>query len=126
MAFCQNCGKELNEGAKFCEGCGQAVGSVQMSATSNNQKKQPTKPFFIGAILSIIISVICICISINYNLHPVAGTAISVLKEYGDMESVNQYYFVDNMMTILMWVGVILFALAITFLIIGFINNKKK
>ncbi len=31
--YCQNCGKELNEGAKFCEGCGQAVGSSQTAAT---------------------------------------------------------------------------------------------
>ncbi len=31
--YCQNCGKELNEGAKFCEGCGQAVGGSQAATT---------------------------------------------------------------------------------------------
>lgn len=32
MKFCQNCGKELNEGAKFCEGCGQAVANTQAAS----------------------------------------------------------------------------------------------
>lgn len=33
MAFCQNCGKELNNGAKLCEGCGQTVERVQATET---------------------------------------------------------------------------------------------
>lgn len=40
MAFCQNCGKELNEGAKFCEGCGQAVGSVQVTPTAVKEETE--------------------------------------------------------------------------------------
>ena len=28
MAFCQNCGKELNVGAKFCDGCGNAINNA--------------------------------------------------------------------------------------------------
>ena len=44
MAFCQNCGKELNEGAKFCEGCGQAVGSMQI------EKPQQTSTYTISGV----------------------------------------------------------------------------
>lgn len=31
--FCSNCGTKLNEGAKFCHGCGSAVGASQAPAT---------------------------------------------------------------------------------------------
>jgi len=27
MIFCENCGKQLNDGVKFCSGCGSAIGS---------------------------------------------------------------------------------------------------
>lgn len=40
MPFCQNCGKELNEGAKFCEGCGQALGSVQTTSTVKEEAEK--------------------------------------------------------------------------------------
>lgn len=88
-------------------------------------KNKPTKPFFMGAILSIISSVICLCVSINYELNHIGGATVSIMKRAGDTKGVHQYYFTDNMMTLLMWIGVILFALAIIFLIIGFVNNKK-
>lgn len=38
MAFCQNCGKELLEGAKFCSECGTPVGSV--APVNNNSQRQ--------------------------------------------------------------------------------------
>lgn len=31
MAFCQNCGKKLDDGAKFCPECGTPVGQKDMS-----------------------------------------------------------------------------------------------
>lgn len=36
MAFCQNCGKELMDGAKFCDSCGTPAGNTG----SENQRKQ--------------------------------------------------------------------------------------
>ena len=33
MAFCMNCGKQLPDGAKFCDGCGTAIGQVANQAT---------------------------------------------------------------------------------------------
>lgn len=38
MAFCQNCGKELLAGAKFCSECGTPAGGVQ--PISNSQRQQ--------------------------------------------------------------------------------------
>jgi hypothetical protein len=35
MAFCMNCGKQLPDGAKFCDGCGTAIGQV-----SNQHNRQ--------------------------------------------------------------------------------------
>ena len=37
MAFCSNCGEKLVDGAKFCHGCGSAVGVI---FDNNNQRKQ--------------------------------------------------------------------------------------
>lgn len=33
VLFCSNCGTKLNEGSKFCHGCGVAVGTVQKEAS---------------------------------------------------------------------------------------------
>lgn len=33
MAFFMNCGKQLPDGAKFCDGCGTAIGQVANQAT---------------------------------------------------------------------------------------------
>lgn len=37
MAFCSKCGKELEEGAAFCSGCGTAVGATEVK--NDNQRK---------------------------------------------------------------------------------------
>ncbi|MDD7609638.1 MAG: zinc ribbon domain-containing protein [Spirochaetales bacterium] len=37
MAFCQNCGKELADGAKFCDGCGTPIGGAA-DETKRTQK----------------------------------------------------------------------------------------
>lgn len=37
MKFCQNCGKELLEGAKFCESCGTEISMNDVDNTSVNQ-----------------------------------------------------------------------------------------
>lgn len=39
--YCSNCGTKLNEGAKFCHGCGVAVGTV---STENEQVAPPIPP----------------------------------------------------------------------------------
>lgn len=38
MAFCSNCGEKLNDGAKFCHGCGGPVGGV--TPPENNTQRQ--------------------------------------------------------------------------------------
>ena len=39
MAFCQNCGKELADGAKFCDGCGTPVCGVSVNDGSKRVQK---------------------------------------------------------------------------------------
>lgn len=38
MAFCGNCGKEVQEGVKFCAACGQPVGAASGESTQNPQQ----------------------------------------------------------------------------------------
>ena len=35
MAFCANCGTEVNDGTKFCPSCGAAIGAAQANAPEN-------------------------------------------------------------------------------------------
>ena len=41
--FCEKCGKELPEGAKFCEGCGTPVGGAQAKETPKNSFEETVK-----------------------------------------------------------------------------------
>ena len=41
--FCEKCGKELPEGAKFCEGCGAPVGGAQAKETPKNSFEETVK-----------------------------------------------------------------------------------
>ncbi len=41
MSFCPNCGSELNDGAKFCQACGGAVGE----GGTQNQQAQYQQPY---------------------------------------------------------------------------------
>ena len=36
MAFCSNCGNQLNPGAKFCDKCGCSIPGNQSNSTNNN------------------------------------------------------------------------------------------
>ena len=51
--FCSNCGTKLNEGAKFCHGCGFAVGTVTPSAPPvvEQPKTQERQQEYVGKIL---------------------------------------------------------------------------
>jgi len=44
MAFCINCGTQLQEGAKFCGACGAPVSPVAPVAPVNSTEPAPTKP----------------------------------------------------------------------------------
>ena len=41
--FCEKCGKELPEGAKFCEGCGAPVGGTQAKEAPKNSFEETVK-----------------------------------------------------------------------------------
>jgi hypothetical protein len=50
MAFCKNCGNQLNEGAKFCPKCGTVIGGEAVSpasAPTPQEVKQPEKKAYV-------------------------------------------------------------------------------
>lgn len=48
MAFCQNCGNELKEGARFCENCGAAVEIVPEPVQTDYQNTVYEEPAVVG------------------------------------------------------------------------------
>ena len=40
MAFCEKCGTQLNEGARFCPSCGASVAGAEQQADSTQQQQQ--------------------------------------------------------------------------------------
>lgn len=40
MAFCQNCGSELADGAKFCASCGTPVGQIKKTESESKRKQE--------------------------------------------------------------------------------------
>lgn len=44
VLFCSNCGTKLNEGSKFCHGCGSAVGTIQNNILQVEEKAPPIPP----------------------------------------------------------------------------------
>ena len=48
MAFCANCGTQLQDGVKFCPACGHAVESAQTQQQADNTPHDYTQPIFTG------------------------------------------------------------------------------
>ncbi len=44
MAFCSNCGNELRDDAKFCDGCGKAVNNSLTNTNNSNANSKATEP----------------------------------------------------------------------------------
>jgi uncharacterized membrane protein YhaH (DUF805 family) len=44
MAFCQNCGTEINKGANFCPNCGKAAGAAGGPAGGKTEKQTAAEP----------------------------------------------------------------------------------
>lgn len=60
---CENCGRPLNEGAKFCPGCGKKVESpVTGTASAENEKpeKKPKKPPLVPILAVVLVLAVCL------------------------------------------------------------------
>lgn len=53
MAFCKNCGKQLEENKKFCASCGASVTQSQAAAPENQPKQQQTAQQGVDRLVSI-------------------------------------------------------------------------
>ena len=71
--FCQNCGKELNEDAKFCPNCGKrtqgdgeepVAAPATVSAPAQPQEDKPLKVWSIFALVGKILGIVCLCASV--------------------------------------------------------------
>ena len=97
MAFCSNCGSEIQEGMKFCSNCGTPVGGNNTSAPQQTyyQQVQPVKEpetglnkygKFFGIILLILSIVDFVSdpplLTIIFSVAIIAGTIFCLIKKY--------------------------------------------
>lgn len=98
--FCKNCGKEIQDGTKFCEFCGAGQDSVisNKSDTNNNPnqsvqtktyptpsdgsvtsvKKKKGKGFIIGVVVAVVVFIIILVVIINAIVSAVSKNSLSV------------------------------------------------
>lgn len=56
MAFCEDCGKQLSDAAKFCRSCGKATGTEGASPSSTPSKRQgPNTKLILGGIAFLVL-----------------------------------------------------------------------
>ena len=66
--FCQNCGKEIEDGTSFCPDCGAKIGSAPEQAAPaqsyDQTPKKPSKiiPFILGLLLGVIGVIIAVIV----------------------------------------------------------------
>ena len=85
--FCSKCGNKIEDGAKFCDNCGNAVAVEQLgtnaSVTVSTKKVNKKLPVILG-ICVVVIILIAISISV---LGKKADKVTKIVKAYDDYES---------------------------------------
>ena len=88
--FCQNCGKELGEDAKFCPYCGASthgaeetpvVAPATGAAPVQPQEDKPPKVWSIFALVGKILGIVCLCASVipYLNYFSFVGAIIGIV-----------------------------------------------
>lgn len=98
--FCQKCGKEIKDDAKFCEGCGTPVNSV--NETVNKVKQQPKKKKGLsGCFITILVFIVIIAIGIIAASVQNEGIqrAVSGVNNESEYITLEEYNKIENGMT---------------------------
>ena len=71
--YCMNCGKELDENARFCPNCGmqqhfagqqQFASNGQVGRTAEVVEKRPAKVWTVFSTVGKILGIVCLCVSL--------------------------------------------------------------
>lgn len=93
MKYCNKCGKELADDAKFCDSCGNKIEELNKIATNTNIKPKSSKGCLIGCLIPIIIFfVVCIIIAITMANTGTASVNTTKIMQVGieDREDANK------------------------------------
>lgn len=118
MKYCQHCGAEVNEEAVICVKCGCSVGKIK-------QKKLNSKNFFIGGFISLGLSVISFFIHLYLNLTRLPGTAVYIMREYGDYAGLAAHQSRLTMETVFLVTFLVLLFVAASLITVGIIRKRK-
>jgi len=101
--FCQICGKELNDNANFCDGCGQKVVSENISDSNEEEIKKKSNRKTIGIVLAIVFVAFSLIIGRNFSSSD-PSTSISITSKQISSEAIekaNEHYkgYTDHIVT---------------------------
>ena len=85
MTYCQNCGTQLSEGAKFCPECGQEQSKPTASVQPAQPQQKPAKPKTKGKhLLIIVVAVVGMLIFVSLICSRCGGGSSSSKRDEGD------------------------------------------
>jgi hypothetical protein len=124
MAFCSKCGKELNDGAAFCEGCGNALGGEhtknQQPAQEVNRHKKLT--YSLPALANGILAVVLGGVGQAYVANTTVYGPVRYLDKKYDAEC-RAFNAAGDRLSLLLLFGAILIVFGVVML---FIKPKKS
>ncbi|MCD8285931.1 MAG: zinc-ribbon domain-containing protein [Clostridia bacterium] len=136
--YCKNCGKFLNDGVKFCPGCGTPVGSSIPATPQSNPKpaaKQPYQPSYApqmyvekkngAGLAALILGILSIYFGVYYCVIPIIGLIVSIAgmvqrKNCNRWNGVAVAGFVINLLFFIGWAIVWIAVGPIILTLIGF------
>ena len=112
MAFCSHCGKQLEDGALFCSGCGARQGQAEVRTVYLTKPKVPGRGFGISSMVLSIIGLV-------YSWVFVSSVGSFLFVEY-----TNDMWYYD-LWTSLLTMAVVYSSLPILGVVFGCVSKKR-
>jgi zinc ribbon protein len=89
MAFCENCGTQLSEGAKFCSSCGKATAQAGTPAAATPPKKSTQLKKILFGAAALVVVVGCLGLAAAYYFfHRLSAKAADVTQDLPDVNAI--------------------------------------
>lgn len=115
MRYCQNCGKKIERGSRFCFSCGK----------TNVPIKQNPYGFLVCAFISLIFTIVCFIpqMYISKNIYRLGGARVAA--DYGDYSELNRLHTLMDIADIGVTLGVVFGVICVLLIVFYFISARK-